>query len=452
MSRFYGSLQGNRAEAARQGTPKSGISPRIKYVKKGVFLSLFSGVFFFLFIFFCKPLKADTDLIDLIPSLYGGDGVQLITGGAFPHNAHFQADALTELSQLATAASEIAFPIPSSQGGFTFEFDPLLNEFVKSSDSLGPIFAERPQTVGKNKLNLGFSYTFIDFTRFNSEDLDDLSVTFTHQDTNGDGPDLPSIGGGYTFERDTVIADLSIELKSHIVSFYGTYGITENLDVGFLIPVIRNEMEVSSIARVNEHSSRALFGGPDLHVFDPLGINGDAPIDSIKEEKTGIGDIILRTKYNVLNKPRIKISPALEVRLPTGEDANLMGIARLGLKPLLILSSSIPVWEGTLNPHLNIGYEVNAGAKGQDEIDYIVGFDYGREVYGDMATIAVDVIGSHETQKRDDIGDDIVDAAVGIKCSFYEQTLLYVNVQFPLNDQGLRADVITTVGCEIGLR
>jgi hypothetical protein len=210
-------------------------------------------------------------------------------------------------------------------------------------------------------------------------------------------------------------------------------------------------MKVSAAARVIEDSSKINFA-PTLHAFDPLGIDGDAPIDSVEEEKTGIGDIILRTKYNVLNKPRIKLSLALEVRLPTGEDANLMGIARLGLKPLLILSSSIPVWEGTLNPHLNIGYEVNAGAKGQDEIDYIVGFDYGREVYGDMATIAFDVIGSHETQKRDDIGDDIVDASVGIKCSFYEQTLLYVNVQFPLNDQGLRADVITTVGCEIGLR
>jgi hypothetical protein len=451
MSRFYGSLQGNRGHPTRQGTPKSGISPRIKYVKKGVFLSLFSGVFFFLFIFFCKPVKADTDLIDLIPSLYGGDGVQLrIIGG---HAPHFEADALTELSQLATAASEIAFPIPSSQGGFTFEFDPLLNEFVKSSDSLGPIFAERPQTVGKNKLNLGFSYTFIDFTRFDSEDLDDLSVTFTHRDTDGDGPDLPSIGAppGYKFERDIVVSDLSIELKSHVVSFYGTYGITDNIDIGFLIPVIRNEMKVSAAARVIEDSSKINFA-PTLHAFDPLGIDGDAPIDSVEEEKTGIGDIILRTKYNVLNKPRIKLSLALEVRLPTGEDANLMGIARLGLKPLLILSSSIPVWEGTLNPHLNIGYEVNAGAKGQDEIDYIVGFDYGREVYGDMATIAVDLIGSHETQKRDNIGDDIVDASVGIKCSFYEQTLLYVNVQFPLNDQGLRADVITTVGCEIGLR
>jgi len=412
-------------------------------------------IFSFFHIFPAKPIQADTDLTDLIPSLYGGDGVQLIgVAGPFSHQPHFQADALVKLSQLTTAASEISFPSPSSQGGFTFEFDPILNEFIRSKESLGPIFSERAKTIGKNKLNLGFSYTFIDFTRFDGEDLDDLGVVFTHSDDDGDGLDLPSIGPppGYAFERDVVIADIDVELKSHIFSFYGTYGITENLDVGFLIPVIRNEMEVNAIARVEVDSSRANFPGPDVHVFDPLGINGDAPIDSAKEEKTGIGDIILRTKYNVLNKPGIQISPALEIRLPTGEDDNLMGIARLGLKPLLIISTSVPVWGGVLSPHLNIGYDVNAGAKGQDEIDYTVGFDYGREIYGDATTLAVDVIGSHETQKKDDIGDDIIDISIGIKWNLYKQNLLYFNSQFPLNDQGLRPDVIVTAGYEIALR
>ena len=104
------------------------------------------------------------------------------------------------------------------------------------------------------------------------------------------------------------------------------------------------------------------------------------------------------------------------------------------------------------SPHLNIGYDVNAGAKGQDEIDYTVGFDYGFEIYGDMATLAVDVIGSHETQKKDDIGDDIIDISIGLKWNCYKQNLLYINSQFPLNDQGLRPDVIVTAGYEIALR
>ncbi|MEE9194169.1 MAG: hypothetical protein V3U21_06495, partial [Thermodesulfobacteriota bacterium] len=81
-----------------------------------------------------------------------------------------------------------------------------------------------------------------------------------------------------------------------------------------------------------------------------------------------------------------------------------------------------------------------------------VGFDYGREVYGDLATIAVDLIGSHETQKRDDIGGDIIDISAGLKWNFHKQNLAYINAIVPLNSKGLRADVIATVGYEIGLR
>ena len=423
------------------------------------FSILFACMFFFSFTSFSKSVYADKALIDLIPGLYGGDGVQLRAADdpRFSHQPHFQADALVQLSQLTTAASEISFPIPSSQGGFTFEFDPVLNEFTRSSDSLGPIFAERPQTVGKNKINLGFSYTFIDFTRFDGNDLDNLSVTLSHEDEDGDGPDLPSISiptgsvPGYTYERDKVIIDLDVELKSHIFSFYGTYGITDKLDFGFLIPVIRNELDVNAVYRIENHSSRAFWPLGDIHVFGD-GANGDLSNDSADGDETGIGDIILRAKYNVLDKPRLKISPALEIRLPTGDEDELMGLNRLGLKPLLILSTNMPVWGGVLSPHFNIGYEINAGAKGQDEIDYTVGFDYGRELYGDLATLAVDLIGSYETQKRDDVGDDIIDMSVGAKWNFHKQNLLYFNALFPLNDQGLRADVILTAGYDIALR
>ena len=69
-----------------------------------------------------------------------------------------------------------------------------------------------------------------------------------------------------------------------------------------------------------------------------------------------------------------------------------------------------------------------------------------------MATIAVDLIGSHETQKRDDIGADIIDISAGLKWNFHKQNLAYINVIVPLNDQGLRPDVIVTAGYEIGLR
>jgi hypothetical protein len=248
-----------------------------------------------------------------------------------------------------------------------------------------------------------------------------------------------------------VILDLDVELKSHIFSFYGSYGLTKNIEIGFLIPVIRNELEVKSFARVQEDISKGSFPGT-LHSFDPSGINGDAPFDKDKDEKVGFGDIILRAKYNILDTPKIKISPAIQFRLPTGNEKNFMGLTRLGIKPYLIVSANIPLWNGAFSPHLNLGYEANSGVKGQDEIDYTVGFDYGREIYGDLVTFAVDVIASHEVQKKDDIGDDIIDLSVGSKWNFYKESLFYANVIVPLNDQGLRPDIVTSVGIEVAIK
>ncbi len=418
----------------------------------------YAYILFFVFIMsFSNGLYKKTtyaeDLVHLIPRLYGGDGVQLETRGS--HQPHFQAQALVKLSELATAASEINFPIPNSQGGFTFNFDPLLDDYVRKSDSLGPIYAERGETIGKGRLNLGFNYTFIDFTRFDGDDLGKLSVVLDHQDDPPAGLDSPA-PGGYKFEQDKVILDVDIKLKSHIFSFYGSYGLTKNIEVGFLVPVIRNELRVKSVGRVVEDASKLTASPPfdtlRFHSFDPAGIDGDGPIDRKKDEKIGFGDIILRAKYNIIDKPMLKISPAVQLRLPTGNDNNLMGLNRLGIKPYLIVSANFPLLGGAFSPHFNLGYEVNAGIDGQDEIDYTVGFDYGREIYGDLVTLAVDVIASHETQKRDNVGDDIIDLSVGSKWNCYKQSLIYANVIVPLNDQGLRPDIISSVGVEVAIR
>ena len=39
-------------------------------------------------------------------------------------------------------------PIPSG-GAFTFEFDPTTGVFSRTTDTLGPIFADRSQTIGR---------------------------------------------------------------------------------------------------------------------------------------------------------------------------------------------------------------------------------------------------------------------------------------------------------------
>ena len=55
------------------------------------------------------------------------------------------------------------FPIGSSAGGFTWIFDSNLRVPIRRSSSFGPMFAERPFTTGKGKLNVGavFQHTSV---------------------------------------------------------------------------------------------------------------------------------------------------------------------------------------------------------------------------------------------------------------------------------------------------
>src|SRR4029077_5300559 len=97
--------------------------------------------------FFEQPSRA-ADLSDLISGLYGGNGITLANNTG--HEAHFaqeSGDALNQLNrQLGSGFGVI--PFSSSAGNFAFGFNSELGTFVNTTDTLGPIFAERAPTVG----------------------------------------------------------------------------------------------------------------------------------------------------------------------------------------------------------------------------------------------------------------------------------------------------------------
>src|SRR5215472_1339678 len=96
-------------------------------------------------------------------------------GSPFPSHAHhFIGDAslipLTELNN-ELAAQLSTFPLASSAGGFTYRYDPALGTFTRATDSFGPIYAERADTIGKGKFNFGLNFSHFTFDR-----IDDLNL------------------------------------------------------------------------------------------------------------------------------------------------------------------------------------------------------------------------------------------------------------------------------------
>lgn len=91
---------------------------------------------------------------------------------------------------------------------------------------------------------------------------------------------------------------------------------------------------------------------------------------------TGLGDIMIRAKYNVLRRWGGGVAAAIDVRTPTGDESNLLGTGALQTKLYGIASAGF----GKVSPHLNVGYTGSTGGALpgvtlNDEWNYTAGFD-----------------------------------------------------------------------------
>lgn len=372
-------------------------------------------------------------LAALIPGLYGGDGITLATDPAANHAAHFTVDSSASINRLnEQIANQIGiFPFSSAVSGFTFAFDPSLGTFLRTTETLGPLFAERAPTLGRGKLNVHFSYTFFTYDTFEGKSLHNFPVIARHE------PDV--IGFPDTreqFELDTVRIDIDLKLRVQIFAFAATYGLTDRLDVGILVPLTSVDMAVQSHARVVVSPNNTLF--PNVHTF----VGGpESPDDAAHGYALGLGDIVLRAKYSLLKSEVLDVSGAFLTKLATGNHQDFLGTGTTTLRPFLVLSRTL---FDLVTPHLNIGYEFNLGRGHQSAVQYAIGCDVGTAAW----TVAGEILGSHEPA-GDGIGDHILTGSLGVKWNPWKQFLVLANAQVPLNRKsGLRSDLLLTFGAE----
>jgi len=253
---------------------------------------------FFSLLTLINPSAAVGGLRDTVTNLYGGDGILLApTGGGFPsHAPDFRAASFRGLDALNKALApnlnNLAFN--STVTGFTFDVERGVP--VRSTESLGPLLAERATTIGAKKLNVVFSFTRLDFTTFEGRGLDEQSLTFLHDDVNGDGI-LGPVGFFPDFELDQIRVDLDLEIEQEIFALIATYGLTRFWDVGIVLPVIHT----SVVAEANATIVRNSVISTGVHNFDTAP-GSDQPRDRVSGEETGLGDLIVRSKYNFLRK------------------------------------------------------------------------------------------------------------------------------------------------------
>ena len=394
-----------------------------------------------------------TDLNEIIPSLYGGDGVTLEDNPFFSHRADFTEDSLENLQVLSETISDFAQPTISSISGLTYEFDPILDEFVPttSAQSLGPSLTERPNTGGEGVFTFGLSFGNTKFSELDGSDLNSLIVDLAHKEQEPDiltclapGFPNPPPANCYSYIDDVVRLTLDLDIRNQFIGFYTNYGLSENLDIGFHIPLVHTKISVSSVASIINDPSIAFSPFGSVHAFDP--INEDSPFSSASGSHTGLGDMFLHVKHFFHNSDRLDMGSFFQVRIPTGDEANLQGLDGIGGRMMLLSAATFSFEESILIPYVNVGIELNAGNSSQEKLIYDLGLEYDLSLGGKRAAAYVDFIGSNAISNKTGSGDNKYDLGLGIKFALSDRGSIFSNVIFPVNDSGLRSDVTYLFG------
>ncbi len=414
------------------------------------------------------------DLSARLDGLFGKGGIRLqVDNPDFPpHQAHFTSASLETLGLLAgqLAPSAADFPALSTTPGFTFRYNAEIQAFERSSGTLGPVYVERPQTLGRGKLDFGVSYLSVDFQELGGKSLDKQRFTLEHGDCCNPVNNPPKPGDPF-FEGDTIdLAFKTFELRSHVVSFFTTYGITDDWDVNILLPVVITAMKLEARAKINNSASIPRVPPRGIHFFE--GRLTDA-FRSQDDDKVGVGDIQLRTKYHLFGAGGFNAGAGLALRLPTGDENNFQGLGDFTLSPLLALSYEY----GPVDFHTNGGFQLNFDDSDRSRVRYAGGVTI--RLLEEVALLA-DIIGS-SSLKSDRISrrvtetltgpppnfplteqdrivsksfkTNIVDLNVGFKATPFganRSVVAFATVFIPLNNDGLRADFIPAVGVEVG--
>ena len=419
---------------------------------------------------YAGPAQSQEKLAFLIPTLFGPGGLTVNSEARLPngdtHSAHFNSSFQANFSPFnsALASGLASVPLPAPASGFTYTFDPNLGVFNRSTQSFGPLVADRAETIGKNRASFGTAYQHFSFDTLDGIDLGNVPTVFTH--------DNPTAGTG---RDDVITAQNAIAAEISQFTAYVSFGLTDHVDVSVALPLVSVDLAASSRTTVQ----RIGTVNPAVHFFFEPGGPASSPYgDQETFQKSGhargIGDVDLRVKASVVRRPTLGIAVGLEGRLPTGDEKNLLGAGAFSVKPFLVLSSP----HGTFSPHLNAAYHWNGksllagnvltGEKQDlpDEAVAALGADLG---VGKKGSIAFDLVGRRvidgervekatftalnnrsqfPTVRFSKGSYNVIDGAIGLKVNPGGGLLIGLNVTFKLNDAGLRDRVTPLFGIE----
>ena len=195
-------------------------------------------------------------------------------------------------------------PVTSSASAFTYRFDNSLGTVVRSSDSFGPFLVERSLTSGRMRGSLALNFQSASFDSVDGRSLKDGTLVATASRLRGDAAPFD-------------VEALSLDLHTNTVTLLGNVGLTDKLDIGAAVPFVALSM---TGRRVDTYRGTQL-------------IQAQGSVSA-----SGLGDVLVRGKYNLLRRTGSGVAVGGEARLPTGNTENLLGAGEASIKPRVIVS------------------------------------------------------------------------------------------------------------------
>ena len=318
---------------------------------------------------------------------------------------------------------ELATLPSSSGGGFTYRLDPALGTVIRASDSFGPLFTERSLLAGRGRASFGMSFSSVSYDNIDGRSLRDGTLVSTASIFRGDTA---------PFDVETI----TLKFRTDTVTLNGTVGITDQLEISAGIPFIRLNLEGE---RVDNYRGQQL-----------LQASGSA-------STAGLGDIVVRGRYNMYRSGASGMAVGAEVRLPTGNEEDLLGTGSTSFTPRFIGSYE----QDRVGIHGEVGYTLRGVSEALTYAGAVTAVAAPRlTLVGELLGRRLNAVGrlvettlphprlagvdTVRLTSSDETADRLLVVA-GFKWNIASTWLLTANILRPLTDVGLNARWVPSV-------
>jgi len=244
-------------------------------------------------------------------------------------------------SSIATQLTQL--PVPSAAIGTVF-FKQKGKDAPVSFENLGPILTDRPDTVGKNHLFVGFSYQHFNFNSLDGVSMGRLPAGFTFSQASATNP-LDTLTF-YGAEGNNV----GFKLNQYVGVL--TYGLTKNTDVSVVVPInsVSLTATVTNFQAYEYDSASRTYTNLSPAAGTSAYLTGTA---------SGIGDVTINFKQLLIGgEGRPAIAGGVMLRIPSGDALSYLGSGAVGGNAYGLFE-----YRKRLAPHLKLSYQWNGNSQ-----------------------------------------------------------------------------------------